>query len=77
MYRKNFWCKFVIMDDFFYILFRKMILKGSNALIVKYEEDLHRHAGPSPSTRYKYVDNGFFFFLDHVVKTKSMDVKCQ
>lgn len=33
MYRKNFWCKFVIMDDFFYILFRKMILKGSNALI--------------------------------------------
>lgn len=35
MYRKNFWCKFVIMDDFFYILFRKMILKGSNALIVK------------------------------------------
>ena len=78
MYRKNFWCKFVIMDDFFYILFRKMILKGSNALIVKYEEDRHRHAGPSPSTGYKYVDNGFFFFfLDHVVKTKSMDVKCQ
>ena len=63
MYRKNFWCKFVIMDDFFYILFRKMILKGSNALIVKYEEDRHRHAGPSPSTGYKYVDNGFFFFF--------------
>lgn len=38
-----------------------MILKGSNALIVKYEVDLHRHAGPSPSTGYKYVDNGFFF----------------
>lgn len=62
------------MDDFFYILFRKMILKGSNALIVKYERtctDMQAF-----STQYKYVDNGFFF-LDHVVKTKSMDVKCQ
>ena len=39
-----------------------MILKGSNALIVKYEVDLQRDAGPSPSTGYKYVDNGFFFF---------------
>lgn len=38
-----------------------MILKGSNALIVKYEVDLQRDAGPSPSTGYKYVDNGFFF----------------
>ena len=44
-----------------------MILKGSNALIVKYEVDLHRHAGPSPSTGYKYVDNGFFFFFKIVL----------
>lgn len=28
-------------------------------------------------TGYKYVDNRFLFFLDNVVKTKSMDVKCQ
>lgn len=39
-----------------------MILKGSNALIVKYEAVYAQtRAVPYQNTGYKYVDNGVFF----------------
>lgn len=80
MYRKNFWCKFVIMDDSFTYCLENIERQQCLDRIMR--QYMHRFVcrALAKYTGYKYVDNRFLFvcfFLDNVNKTKSMDVKCQ